>query len=313
MDSFYWRGAEGPCLASYLSNGNVQVHSLPSLRPLLTADLVPLAELNFQSNKPANLVDPMVNIWAHQIFASEDAGRYAPKPPDVVHILFESHPLGIDVYQSAKHQRLTQFSGLVHRSLLLLGLHSLPLPLGTTSTNVFFYSFRFFFFVFFLTGSVAISDSATTATACICARRPKSESSPFLRRLRTFSPLICRSLGFFFKMTSFRWTSKFHPTGLALKKKLLRIDVDFFFLVCAPTQIQPERTDGRTVPTLRDARTAQGRPRRFAHPRPLRRRRPRPRPRRTMSVLRLFSTVIVLRSKKYASLIQPKPDRAIAT
>ena len=238
MDSFYWRGAEGPCLASYLSNGNVQVHSLPSLRPLLTADLVPLAELNFQSNKPANLVDPMVNIWAHQIFASEDAGRYAPKPPDVVHILFESHPLGIDVYQSAKHQRLTQFSGLVHRSLLLLGLHSLPLPLGTTSTNVFFYSFRFFFFVFFLTGSVAISDSATTATACICARRPKSESSPFLRRLRTFSPLICRSLGFFFKMTSFRWTSKFHPTGLALKKNCFVSMLTFFF-----SSVRPRRSN----------------------------------------------------------------------
>lgn len=43
--------AEGPCLASFLSNGHVQVFSLPSLRPLLDAEFTPLIELKYRVSK----------------------------------------------------------------------------------------------------------------------------------------------------------------------------------------------------------------------------------------------------------------------
>lgn len=37
--------ADLPCLISYLSSGHLTAHSLPSLRPLIDIDFLPLSEL----------------------------------------------------------------------------------------------------------------------------------------------------------------------------------------------------------------------------------------------------------------------------
>lgn len=38
---------DGPCLATFLSNGHIQVFSLPSLRPLMDVEFTPLVELRY--------------------------------------------------------------------------------------------------------------------------------------------------------------------------------------------------------------------------------------------------------------------------
>ncbi|XP_067638470.1 syntaxin-binding protein 5 isoform X9 [Eurosta solidaginis] len=63
---------DGSCLATYLSNGHLTVHSLPSLRLLLDTDFLPLMELSFQTKCKQGIVDPMLSIWGQQIIVHED-------------------------------------------------------------------------------------------------------------------------------------------------------------------------------------------------------------------------------------------------
>ncbi|KAH8420037.1 hypothetical protein KR009_005206 [Drosophila setifemur] len=64
--------ADGSCLATYLSNGHLMVHSLPSLKLLLDTDFLPLMELSFQTKCKQGIVDPMLSIWGQQIIVHED-------------------------------------------------------------------------------------------------------------------------------------------------------------------------------------------------------------------------------------------------
>ncbi|XP_047348866.1 syntaxin-binding protein 5 isoform X19 [Vespa velutina] len=64
------------CLVCYVSNGHVSTYSLPSLRPLIDVDFLPLTDLSFQTTKHG-IVDPMLSIWGHQLFVNGDTDQIA--------------------------------------------------------------------------------------------------------------------------------------------------------------------------------------------------------------------------------------------
>ncbi|XP_012528966.1 syntaxin-binding protein 5 isoform X11 [Monomorium pharaonis] len=64
------------CLVCYVSNGHITTYSLPSLRPLIDVDFVPLVDLSFQTTKHG-IVDPMLSIWGHQLFVNGDTDQIA--------------------------------------------------------------------------------------------------------------------------------------------------------------------------------------------------------------------------------------------
>ncbi|XP_059478656.1 syntaxin-binding protein 5 isoform X3 [Neocloeon triangulifer] len=67
------------CLVCYLSSGQLSAYSLPSLRPLIYLDFLPLADLSFQTSKQGiqGIVDPMLSIWGQQMFVNEDTDQIA--------------------------------------------------------------------------------------------------------------------------------------------------------------------------------------------------------------------------------------------
>ncbi|XP_045485462.1 syntaxin-binding protein 5 isoform X9 [Pieris rapae] len=66
------------CLVCYLSTGHLVAYSLPSLRPLLHVDFLPLSELSFQTqSKQRGIVDPMLSIWGQQLIVNEDTDQIA--------------------------------------------------------------------------------------------------------------------------------------------------------------------------------------------------------------------------------------------
>ncbi|XP_018055714.1 PREDICTED: syntaxin-binding protein 5 isoform X7 [Atta colombica] len=64
------------CLVCYVSNGHITTYSLPSLRPLIDIDFLPLVDLSFQTTKHG-IVDPMLTIWGHQLFVNGDTDQIA--------------------------------------------------------------------------------------------------------------------------------------------------------------------------------------------------------------------------------------------
>ncbi|XP_043490602.1 syntaxin-binding protein 5 isoform X15 [Polistes fuscatus] len=64
------------CLVCYVSNGHISTYSLPSLRPLIDVDFLPLTDLSFQTTKHG-IVDPMLSIWGHQLFVNGDTDQIA--------------------------------------------------------------------------------------------------------------------------------------------------------------------------------------------------------------------------------------------
>ncbi|XP_029661464.1 syntaxin-binding protein 5 isoform X1 [Formica exsecta] len=67
---------ENVCLVCYVSNGHITTYSLPSLRPLIDVDFLPLIDLSFQTTKHG-IVDPMLSIWGHQLFVNGDTDQIA--------------------------------------------------------------------------------------------------------------------------------------------------------------------------------------------------------------------------------------------
>ncbi|XP_054270677.1 syntaxin-binding protein 5-like isoform X7 [Macrosteles quadrilineatus] len=64
------------CLVCYISSGHITAYSLPSLRPLIDVDFLPLPDLSFQTRKQG-IVDPMLSIWGQQMFVNEDTDQIA--------------------------------------------------------------------------------------------------------------------------------------------------------------------------------------------------------------------------------------------
>ncbi|XP_062536379.1 syntaxin-binding protein 5 isoform X4 [Armigeres subalbatus] len=60
------------CLICYASNGRLLVFTLPSLKPLLDIDFLPLSELSFQTKCKQGIIDPMLSIWGQQLIVNED-------------------------------------------------------------------------------------------------------------------------------------------------------------------------------------------------------------------------------------------------
>ncbi|XP_059614289.1 syntaxin-binding protein 5 isoform X5 [Phlebotomus argentipes] len=63
------------CLVCYLSTGHLMAYSLPSLRPLMDVDFLPLADLSFQTKCKQGIVDPMLSIWGQQLIVHEDTNQ----------------------------------------------------------------------------------------------------------------------------------------------------------------------------------------------------------------------------------------------
>ncbi|XP_023287630.1 syntaxin-binding protein 5 isoform X11 [Orussus abietinus] len=64
------------CLVCYVSSGHIATYSLPSLRPLIDVDFLPLLDLSFQTTKHG-IVDPILSIWGHQLFVNGDTDQIA--------------------------------------------------------------------------------------------------------------------------------------------------------------------------------------------------------------------------------------------
>ncbi|XP_060850587.1 syntaxin-binding protein 5 isoform X1 [Rhopalosiphum padi] len=64
------------CLACYISNGHINIYSLPSLKVLVDVDFLALSDLSFQTQKQG-IVDPMLSIWGQQMFVNEDTDQIA--------------------------------------------------------------------------------------------------------------------------------------------------------------------------------------------------------------------------------------------
>ncbi|XP_021964432.1 syntaxin-binding protein 5 isoform X2 [Folsomia candida] len=67
---------DSSCLVCYASDGRLKIYSLPSLRPLLDTEFVPLSDLSFQTRK-SGIVDPMLAIWGQQVIVNEDTNSIA--------------------------------------------------------------------------------------------------------------------------------------------------------------------------------------------------------------------------------------------
>ncbi|KAF5302467.1 hypothetical protein FQR65_LT08557 [Abscondita terminalis] len=63
------------CLVCYVSNGHLVAYTLPSLRPLIDIDFLPLSELSFQTQSNKGIVDPMLSIWGQQLIINEDTDQ----------------------------------------------------------------------------------------------------------------------------------------------------------------------------------------------------------------------------------------------
>ncbi|XP_046649420.1 syntaxin-binding protein 5-like isoform X3 [Daphnia pulicaria] len=123
---------DGPCLATFLSNGHIQVFSLPSLRPLMDVEFTPLVELNFQTSRQ-NLVDPMLNIWAQQqTSVNEDSVKIARN------FRFTSHGHGMYLCSPSEMEKFTISSAFASTLGDLMGEMFMPCEMPEPPKEGFF-------------------------------------------------------------------------------------------------------------------------------------------------------------------------------
>ncbi|XP_076224179.1 syntaxin-binding protein tomosyn isoform X3 [Nomia melanderi] len=113
------------CLVCYVSNGHIATYSLPSLRPLIDVDFLPLIDLSFQTTKHG-IVDPMLSIWGHQLFVNGDTDQIAKTLcfSNKGHGLYLSSPTEIQKFSVS-----SQFCGELTEMMgdLFIG-HDMPEP-----------------------------------------------------------------------------------------------------------------------------------------------------------------------------------------
>ncbi|XP_035715730.1 syntaxin-binding protein 5 isoform X5 [Folsomia candida] len=68
---------DSSCLVCYASDGRLKIYSLPSLRPLLDTEFVPLSDLSSFQTRKSGIVDPMLAIWGQQVIVNEDTNSIA--------------------------------------------------------------------------------------------------------------------------------------------------------------------------------------------------------------------------------------------
>ncbi|XP_032679301.1 syntaxin-binding protein 5 isoform X6 [Odontomachus brunneus] len=113
------------CLVCYVSNGHITTYSLPSLRPLIDVDFLPLIDLSFQTTKQG-IVDPMLSIWGHQLFVNGDTDQIAKTLcfSNRGHCLYLSSPMEIQKFSIS-----SEFCGELTEMMgdLFIG-HDMPEP-----------------------------------------------------------------------------------------------------------------------------------------------------------------------------------------
>ncbi|XP_057339582.1 syntaxin-binding protein 5 isoform X12 [Microplitis mediator] len=102
------------CLVCYVSNGHISTYSLPSLRPLIDVDFLPLQDLSFQTTKHG-IVDPMLSIWGHQLFVNGDTDQISKTVcfSNRGHALYLSSPTEIQKFSISNEfcSELTEMMG----------------------------------------------------------------------------------------------------------------------------------------------------------------------------------------------------------
>ncbi|KPJ10095.1 Syntaxin-binding protein 5 [Papilio machaon] len=121
------------CLVNYLSTGHLVAYSLPSLRPLVDVDFLPLSELSFQTqSKQRGIVDPMLSIWGQQLIVNEDTDQIAKT------FCFSNRGHGLYLASPTEIQKFTIDTEFCHQINEMLGELFLPRDMPEAPKEGFF-------------------------------------------------------------------------------------------------------------------------------------------------------------------------------
>ncbi|XP_017782469.1 PREDICTED: syntaxin-binding protein 5 isoform X4 [Nicrophorus vespilloides] len=120
------------CLACYVSNGHLQVYSLPSLRPLIDIDFLPLSELSFQTQSNKGIVDPMLSIWGQQLIVNEDTNQISKT------FCFSNRGHGLYLCSPSELQKFTLCADFCTNMNVMLGEIFIPLDMPEPPKESFF-------------------------------------------------------------------------------------------------------------------------------------------------------------------------------
>nr|XP_023016179.1 syntaxin-binding protein 5 isoform X4 [Leptinotarsa decemlineata] len=120
------------CLVTYVSNGHLMAYSLPSLRPLLDIDFLPLSELSFQTQSNKGIVDPMLSIWGQQLIINEDTDQIART------FNFSNRGHGLYLASPSELQKFTLCSDFCSNLSEMIGELFLPLDMPEPPKEGFF-------------------------------------------------------------------------------------------------------------------------------------------------------------------------------
>ncbi|KOB67766.1 putative tomosyn [Operophtera brumata] len=124
------------CLVNYLSTGHLVAYSLPSLRPLVDVDFLPLSELSFQTqSKQRGIVDPMLSIWGQQLIVNEDTDQIAKT------FCFSNRGHGLYLASATEIQKFTIDAEFCNSLYEMLGELFLPRDMPEPPKESFFRGF----------------------------------------------------------------------------------------------------------------------------------------------------------------------------
>nr|XP_015840147.1 PREDICTED: syntaxin-binding protein 5 isoform X7 [Tribolium castaneum] len=120
------------CLLGYISNGHLVAYSLPSLRPLIDIDFLPLSELSFQTQSNKGIVDPMLSIWGQQLIVNEDTDQIART------FCFSNRGHGLYLASPSEIQKFTLCTEFCSNLSEMMGELFLPLDMPEPPKEGFF-------------------------------------------------------------------------------------------------------------------------------------------------------------------------------
>ncbi|KAK5649859.1 hypothetical protein RI129_000888 [Pyrocoelia pectoralis] len=120
------------CLVCYISNGHLVAYTLPSLRPLIDIDFLPLSELSFQTQSNKGIVDPMLSIWGQQLIVNEDTDQISRT------FCFSNKGHGLYLCSPSELQKFTLCSDFCSNLPEMMGELFLPLDMPEAPKESFF-------------------------------------------------------------------------------------------------------------------------------------------------------------------------------
>ncbi|XP_031337336.1 syntaxin-binding protein 5 isoform X1 [Photinus pyralis] len=120
------------CLVCYISNGHLVAYTLPSLRPLIDIDFLPLSELSFQTQSNKGIVDPMLSIWGQQLIVNEDTDQISRT------FCFSNKGHGLYLCSPSELQKFTLCSDFCSNIPEMMGELFLPLDMPEPPKESFF-------------------------------------------------------------------------------------------------------------------------------------------------------------------------------